>query len=115
MCCIPYLPEPSKPGYLASQVKLNLGQVLSFRIACQVNLNLGQVPFFRIRFDPTKGITIYCRVRNLWMKQEDVLPGIIVNEIAIIPVPLNMDQSNTVKDFPLLEAISVGKVHCVLQ
>jgi hypothetical protein len=49
------------------------------------------------------------------MKLADVPPGVKVNELARIHVPINMVQSNVVKEFPLLDMYRAGKVNHVLK
>jgi hypothetical protein len=83
-------------------------------LACQVKSNFGQVLSFRSKLDPTEGLKIFCRV-NLWMKLADIPPGVKFNELARIPASINMAQSNVVKEFPLLDVYSVGKVNHVFK
>jgi hypothetical protein len=83
-------------------------------MACQVKSNFGQVLSFRSKLDPTESLQILCRV-NLWIKLADVPSAVKVNELGSIPMSFNMVQSNVVKEFPLLDVYSVGKVHNVLK
>jgi hypothetical protein len=49
------------------------------------------------------------------MKLADFPPGVKVNELASVPASMNMVQSKVVKEFPLLNVYSVGKVQHVFK
>jgi hypothetical protein len=63
---------------------------------------------FRSKIDPIEGLVTFVRV-NLWMKLEDVAPGVYFNELESIPMSMNMVQSTVIKEFPLLTSYIVGK------
>jgi hypothetical protein len=45
------------------------------------------------------------------VKLADVPPGVKVNQLAGVPASMNMVEPNVVKEFPLPDVYSIGKVY----